>query len=123
MVVRYWLVAFVVCAAVGGVVLRPDRALDTYFMLRGIAPSRPVLSNREQVLDAETALRSAEPDAETPDPSQIQTVREGIGLRRAAAVRRLVTYLAVILLVPALVTLIPLAGATRRRREPAAPGP
>ncbi|HYM02765.1 MAG TPA: hypothetical protein VET85_07440 [Stellaceae bacterium] len=120
MVVRYWLVAFVVCAAVGGAVLRPDRALDTYFTLRAIAPSsRPVLSNREQGIDAETALRSAEPDAETPDPSQIQTLRKGIALRRAVAARRLATFLAVILLVPALVSLIPLAGLVRRRRSAA----
>lgn len=111
---RFWFIAFLVCAAGSGIVLRPDRALVTYLSLPGVPASGQALSNREQTLDAQTSLRSSEPDAETPDLSHAQLLRQGVTRRRNDARRRLLIFAAAAFLLPTLVSLIPVAAGIRR---------
>jgi hypothetical protein len=111
---RFWLIAFLVCAAASAVVLRPDRALVTYLSLQPAPRSREALSNRAQTLDAQSSLRSSEPEAEPPDISHAQLLQQGVMRRRNDARRRLVIFAAAAFLLPTLVSLVPLAAGIRR---------
>ncbi|MGH6798923.1 MAG: hypothetical protein ACREDI_11155 [Roseiarcus sp.] len=115
---RFWTIAFLICAAAGAIVLRPDRALGLYLTLRNVAPSGPILSNHALALEGQTTLKSTEPEAEAPDPAHAQNFRKGIARRRTEARQHLVIFGAIALLAPTLLSLIALTVA-RLRRETA----
>ena len=119
-IARVWIIAFIACAIVGGIALRPDKGISAYLTARDIDTTDPMLSHGERRALSKQGVQG--PSEEETDlatnNAHADILRKNVVSRRKDARRDFLIFVAISLLGPTCACLVamvlPMPGRSRR---------